>query len=135
ELSAIDLLPSRLRLAEEFGATLTIDASRVPRAERLEAVRRQTDGRGVGLVVDCSGVAETFVEALELVRWGGTVIEAGGFGELGPGLVNPNRDVFTRNVCVLGVGGETADACVPAIEAMAEDLDSMPLERVGTHRL
>jgi threonine dehydrogenase-like Zn-dependent dehydrogenase len=135
ELIAIDLLPSRLRLAEEFGATSTIDAGLVPREERLETVRRQTEGRGVDLVVDCSGVAETFVEALELVRWGGTVIEAGAFVDLGAVPVNPNRDVCTRNICVLGVGGETADAYVPAMEAMASHLDAMPLDRVVTHRV
>jgi L-iditol 2-dehydrogenase len=135
ELIAIDLLPSRLRLAEEFGATSRIDAGLVPRAERLEAVRRQTERRGVDLVVDCSGVAETFVDALELVRWGGTVIEAGAFVDLGAVPVNPNRDVCTRNICVLGVGGETADAYVPAMEAMASHLDAMPLDRVVTHRV
>jgi threonine dehydrogenase-like Zn-dependent dehydrogenase len=134
ELIAIDLLPPRLRVTEEFGASLTLDASIVSRADRLEAVRRRTDGRGADVVVDCSGVAETFVEALELVRWGGTVIEAGAFVDLGPVPVNPNRHVCTRNVCVLGVGGETADGYVPAMEAMNAHLGSMPLERVVTHR-
>jgi threonine dehydrogenase-like Zn-dependent dehydrogenase len=134
ELIAIDLLPTRLRVAEEFGASLTLDASTIPRGDRLEAVRRQTGGRGADVVVDCSGVAETFVEALELVRWGGTVIEAGAFVDLGPVPVNPNRHVCTPNVCVLGVGGETADGYVPAMATMTAYLDSMPLERVVTHR-
>ncbi len=134
ELLAVDLLPSRLRVAEDFGATLTIDASVVAHEDRLGAVRRQTGGRGADVVVDCSGVAETFTEALELVRWGGTVIEAGAFVDLGPVPVNPNRDVCARNVCVLGVGGETADGYVPAMEAMAAHLDRMPLDRVVTHR-
>jgi threonine dehydrogenase-like Zn-dependent dehydrogenase len=132
ELIALDVLPSRLRRAKEFGA-MTIDASRVTRAQRLEAVRGYTEGRGVDLVVDCSGVAETFVEALELLRWGGTMIEAGAFVDLGPVPVNPSRDVCARNICVLGVGGETADAYVPAMNAMASHLGSMPLDRVVTH--
>ena len=135
ELIAIDVLESRLRVAEEFGATSTIDASAVPREGTIEGVRRATGGRGADVVVDCTGVAATFAEALELVRWGGTVIEAGAFVDLGPVPVNPNRDICTRNVCVLGVGGETADAYVPAMEAMAAHLDAMPLERVVSHRL
>jgi threonine dehydrogenase-like Zn-dependent dehydrogenase len=134
-LIAIDVLPARLRIAEEFGATLTVDSSKSARDERVEAVRRQTGGRGADLVVDCSGVAETFTEALELVRWGGTVIEAGAFVDLGPVPVNPNRDVCTRNICVLGVGGEIAEAYAPAMEAMAAHLDSLPLERIVTHKL
>ena len=135
ELIAIDLLAERLERAEPFGVSHTLDASRTERSERLEAVRRRTGGRGADVVVDCSGVAETFSEALELVRWGGTVIEAGAFVDLGPVPVNPNRDVCTRNVCILGIGGETADGYVPAMEAMVAHLDELPLDRVVTHRL
>jgi threonine dehydrogenase-like Zn-dependent dehydrogenase len=85
-------------------------------------------------VVDCSGVADTFVDALGLVRWGGTVIEAGAFVDLGPVPVNPNADICARNVSVLGIGGETASAYVPAMEAMAAHLDQLPLDRIVTHR-
>ncbi len=59
----------------------------------------------------------------ELVRWGGTVIEAGAFVDLGPVPVNPNADICTPNVCVLGIGGETATAYVPAMEAMLANLE------------
>ena len=135
ELIAVDLLPSRLRLAERFGATLTIEVSAIPPAGRIEAVRQQTGGRGADVVIDCSGVAETFPEALALVRWGGTVIEAGAFVDLGPVPVNPNRDICTRNICVLGVGGEAASSYVPAMAAMAAHLDELPLREVVTHRL
>jgi threonine dehydrogenase-like Zn-dependent dehydrogenase len=134
ELIVIDLLPSRLRFAERFGATLALDAGATDHGDRLEAVRTRTGGRGADLVVDCSGVPETFVEALELVRWGGTIIEAGAFVDLGPVPVNPNRDICARNICILGIGGETADAYVPAMEAMAANLDTMPLRDVVTHR-
>jgi threonine dehydrogenase-like Zn-dependent dehydrogenase len=135
ELVALDVLAERVERAEAFGVTHTVDASRSERAERIESVRRRTGGRGADLVVDCSGIAETFTEALELVRWGGTVIEAGAFVDLGPVPVNPNRDVCTRNVCVLGIGGETSEEYVPVMAAMAAHLDELPLERVVTHRL
>ena len=135
ELIAIDLLPSRLKHAEELGATLVLDAARTEPKERVEAVRGLTGGRGADVVVDCSGVAETFGHALELVRWGGTVIEAGAFVDLGPVPVNPNADICIPNVCVLGIGGETAAAYVPAMEAMRAHLDRLPLDRIVTHRL
>jgi threonine dehydrogenase-like Zn-dependent dehydrogenase len=135
ELVAIDVLAERLRRSEAFGVTLTVDASRADRAERVDAVRRHLGGRGADLVVDCSGIAETFTEALELVRWGGTVIEAGAFVDLGPVPVNPNRDICTRNVCVLGIGGETSEGYVPAMDAMAAHLDELPLDRVVTHQV
>jgi threonine dehydrogenase-like Zn-dependent dehydrogenase len=134
KLIAIDLMPNRLAVAEEFGATLVLDASRTELAERIEAIRQHTDGRGADVVVDCSGVADTFPEALSLVRWGGTVIEAGAFVDLGPVPVNPNADICIPNVCVLGIGGETAEAYLPAMDAMLAHLDKLPLERVVTHR-
>ena len=135
ELIAIDLLGERLERAELFGVTHAIDAAGCKREERIESVRQATGGRGADVVVDCSGVADTFTEALEIVRWGGTVIEAGAFVDLGPVPVNPNRDVCTRSVCILGIGGETADGYVPAMEAMAAQLDEIPLDRFVTHRL
>jgi L-iditol 2-dehydrogenase len=135
ELIAIDVLAERLGRAEAFGVTRTVDASRTERAQRIEAVRDWTGGRGADVVIDCSGIADTFTEALELVRWGGTVIEAGAFVDLGPVPVNPNRDICTRNVCVLGIGGETSEGYVPAMNAMAAQLDELPLRQVVTHRL
>jgi L-iditol 2-dehydrogenase len=134
ELVAIDLMASRLRAAGDFGATLTLDASATERAGRVEAVRRQTSGRGADVVVDCSGVAETFPEALAMARWGGVVIEAGAFVDLGPVPVNPNRAICAPNVCVLGVGGERADAYLPAMRALAANRDRIPLDRFVTHR-
>jgi L-iditol 2-dehydrogenase len=134
ELVAIDRLPSRLAFAEELGATLTLDSGAGELADRVENVRRVTGGRGADVVVDCSGVAETFLEALALVRWGGTVIEAGAFVDLGPVAVNPNADICTRNICVLGIGGETDSAYEPAMAAMIAHLGRLPLDRVVSHR-
>jgi threonine dehydrogenase-like Zn-dependent dehydrogenase len=134
KLIAIDRLPSRLALAEEFGATLTLDAGDTDAEERLARVREHTGGRGADVVVDCAGVPETFPECLRLARFGGVVVEAGAFVDLGPVGVNPAADVCTKNVCVLGVGGETATSYVPVMQLMARNLDRLPFDRVVTHR-
>ena len=86
------------------------------------------------MVVDCSGVPETFPEALRLARFGGVVVEAGAFVDLGPVGVNPSADICTRNLCVLGVGGETARSYGPALELMARNLDVLPLELIVSQR-
>lgn len=135
ELIAIDRLPGRLELAREFGATLTIDARESHVDERLELVRERTGGRGADVVVDCSGVAETLPECLRLVRWGGTVIEAGAFVDMGAVAINPSADVCAKNVCVLGVGGETSTDYVPTMRTLARNLDVLPLRRFVTHKL
>jgi threonine dehydrogenase-like Zn-dependent dehydrogenase len=133
-LIAIDRFPSRLALAEQFGATLTLLVGDADADERLERVREHTGGRGADVVVDCSGVPETFPECLRLARFGGVVVEAGAFVDLGPVAVNPAADVCTKNLRVLGVGGETATSYLPSMQLMARNLDRLPFDRIVTHR-
>jgi len=134
-LIATDLFPQRLRFAEEFGVTRTFDASETTMEERVALTREATDGLGPEIVVDCSGIPSTFVEALRMVRMGGVVIEVGTFVDMGPVSVNPNIDFCTRNVTVVGIGGETAQSYTPLMRAMAARLDRYPFERIVTHRM
>ena len=69
-----------------------------------------------------------------MVRVGGVVVEAGTFVDMGPVAINPNADICTRNVTVIGVGGETATSYVPAMQLMAANLKRLPLERFVSHR-
>lgn len=134
KLIAIDRLPSRLAFAEELGATLTLNVDETDLDERVARVREHTAGLGADVVVDCSGVPETFPEALRLARFGGVVVEAGAFVDLGAVAVNPSSDICTRNVCVIGVGGETARSYAPVLELMRRSLDLLPLQRLVSHR-
>lgn len=100
----------------------------------LARIREHTGGRGADVVVDCSGVPETFPDCLRLARFGGIVVEAGAFVDLGPVGVNPTAEVCAKNVCVIGVGGETSTSYVPVMQLMARNLDRLPFDRVVTHR-
>jgi 5-exo-hydroxycamphor dehydrogenase len=62
------------------------------------------------------------------------VVEAGAFVDLGPVAINPNADICTRDVAILGIGGERADAYLPALDLMARSLDRLPLAEIVTHR-
>ena len=134
KLIAIDRLESRLELARRFGATLTIDATKTSEKERVALVRGHVH-TGPDIVIDCTGVAQSFPECLHLVRYGGTVVEAGTFVDMGPVGVNPNADICTKNVSVIGVGGETATSYVPAMNLLVANLDRLPLGEVITHRM
>ena len=103
--------------------------------ELLARVREQTGGRGADIVLDCSGVPETFVTSLRMMRVGGTVVEAGAFVDMGPVAVNPNADICSRNVAVLGIGGETAESYVPAMELLTRNLDRLRWRSFVSHRL
>jgi threonine dehydrogenase-like Zn-dependent dehydrogenase len=135
KLIAIDRFRSRLELAGTFGASVLLDAGRLDGDELIARVREATGGRGADLILDCSGVPETFVTGLRMVRVGGTVVEAGAFVDMGPVAINPNADICAKNVSVLGIGGETTESYKPAMELLACNLDTLPLESFVTHVL
>jgi threonine dehydrogenase-like Zn-dependent dehydrogenase len=54
---------------------------------------------------------------------------------MGPVSVNPNSDICTRNVSVIGIGGETATSYLPAMRLMAANLDRLPFDRIVSHRM
>ncbi len=131
---ATDRFASRLALAEAFGAELTMVVDETEQAERVARVKERTGGLGADIVLSCSGVPSTFVEALKMVRVGGVVVEAGTFVDMGPVAINPNSDICTRNVTVIGVGGETATSYLPVMRLMAANLNRLPFERFVSHR-
>jgi L-iditol 2-dehydrogenase len=134
-LIAIDRFPSRLERAGTFGADAVLDASELESEELIARVHEATGGRGADIILDCSGVPATFVTSLRMARVGGTVVEAGAFVDMGPVAINPNADICTKNVNVIGVGGETAESYQPAMQLMARHLTTLPLESFVSHRL
>jgi L-iditol 2-dehydrogenase len=135
QLIATDCFDSRLRVAEAFGASLTFNVATTNLAERLGRVRDATNGLGADIVLSCSGVPAGFLEALRMVRVGGVVVEAGTFVDMGPVSINPNSDICTRNVSIIGIGGETATSYLPAMRLMAANLERLPFNRIVSHRM
>jgi threonine dehydrogenase-like Zn-dependent dehydrogenase len=134
-LIAVDVMAERLEHARAFGADLLLDASGTAPEQRLELVREATGGIGADVVVSCSGQATTMIEALDMVRPGGTVIEAGAFVDMGPVPINPNSQVCIKGVTLLGIGGETLDQYRPALDMLTRHRDRLPFARAITHRV
>lgn len=134
-IAATDLLTGRLERATEFAVDLALDAGSTTADDRFAAILDATEGRGVDIALDCSGVPSTFTEALRFVRTGGVVVEAGAFVDMGPVRMNPNSDICSRNVSVLGIGGEKATEYEPSMQLMAANLDRYPLRRIVSHVL
>lgn len=132
---AVDLFPSRLERAGSFGANLVLDASQMDEDELIARVHHATSGRGADMILDCSGVPQTFVASLRMARVGGTVVESGAFVDMGPVEINPNSDICTKNVNIIGVGGETAETYKPAMDLLVHNLGTLPLEEFVSHRL
>lgn len=134
-LIAIDISANRLQAAREFlGASLTLDASRLSQAERREAVYEATSGRGADVVVDCTGQMDSIGEAVDLVRQGGVVVEAGAFVELGGSAGFHPAAVCTKEVAVLGVGGERAEHYSGALRLLERISERLRLANLISHR-
>jgi L-iditol 2-dehydrogenase len=91
-----DVDASRLKLAEEVGASSTVCAS----GDQLVAeILRRTDGAGVDVAIECVGIDATVTAAVEAVRKGGTVTLV---GNIAPTVTLPLQRAVTRQIRLQG---------------------------------
>lgn len=95
---ASDVNPTRLALAGEMGAHDAVHPS-----EAEAAVRRATDGLGVDVVLEMSGVPSAIHQAFQLVRVGGRVQMLGIPAK--PMDVNFATEVIFKGITIYGVVG------------------------------
>ncbi len=130
---------SRLSLARDFGADVTIDIEQVrDPTERVHLVRAETPGRyGADAVLECTGVPLAIPEGIDMVRRGGSYVVLGHFTDVGEVAINPFRHFNHKQLCLHGSWGchvgEMIRAC-NLIEAGKHDYAALishrlPLER------
>ncbi len=103
--------PKKLAIAREMGADITISLNEIE--DPVAEVRRLTDGRGADFVVEAVGKPETYEQALEMVRPGGTVVAFGICGGDDTIKVSPFDLVLGEKTIVgscAGVGTDWPDA-------------------------
>lgn len=89
----IDGVPERLELALRFGATDVVSLNDRPQLEdRVAAVMELTGGAGADAVLEVTGIAPAFAEAVALARVGGTIASVGNLNaeatiDLAPGTI------------------------------------------------
>jgi aryl-alcohol dehydrogenase len=64
----VDVMEERLKLAKEFGATHTINSSKV---DPVEEIRKLTGG-GIQYTLECTGIPKVFRQAVDALMIGGT---------------------------------------------------------------
>ncbi len=131
---AVDLSPYRLEMAKRLGADRTINASETTAAERLAFVRNLTHGRGADVVVECAGVPQVIPECLDMLRTGGMLVEAGNFSDLGEVAISPHRHLCSKNVRIIGVGGEEAASYGPSMRQLVRYMKHYPVREFVSHR-
>jgi L-iditol 2-dehydrogenase len=130
---AIDRSPFRLDFARQFGADAVIQLDATTPAERVEAVRALTDGRGADVIVECTGVAEAIPEGLEMGRRGATYIVAGVFADVGDVAINPHRHLLASQMRVIGMSNHPPTGYPAALRLLARARERFPLDRFVTH--
>lgn len=133
DIIVTDISDYRLGLAREFGADYTLNVSRTSMQERIEFVRERTRGRGADVVVECVGIAQVVPEGLEMLRTGGTYIEAGNFVETGEVVLSPHRHLCAKNARLIGITNHPFTGYTPSMKLMMKYRHSFPFERFVTH--
>jgi threonine dehydrogenase-like Zn-dependent dehydrogenase len=131
---AVDKSEFRLNFANRLGADFAVNVGSMSRPERLQMVKDLTHGRGADMVIECAGMPEAVPEALEMLRVGGLLVEAGNFSDLGEVPLSPHRHICAKNARILGVGGEEPAAYAPSMRQMARYMKNYPLREFVTHR-
>jgi L-iditol 2-dehydrogenase len=131
---AVDLSDYRLNFAKRLGADHAINAANTSKEQRLQAIRDLSSGRGADMVIECAGVPQAVPEALDMLRVGGLLVEAGNFSDLGEVSISPHRQLCAKNARILCVGGEEPAAYGPSMRQMTRYMKNYPLREFVTHR-
>lgn len=120
----------RLELARRLGADVTVD---VDVQDPVAAVREATGGALADVVVDVTARATApVVDAVDMVRGGGTIVLAGlKGGRPVPGFVSDS--VVLKDLTIRGARGVDGPAYARAIDIIASG--RFPLDQLCTHRL
>jgi L-iditol 2-dehydrogenase len=130
---AIDRSDFRLQLAKDFGADAVISLKGTAQAERVEAVRDLTQGRGGDIIVECTGVAEAIPEGLEMARRGGAYFVAGVFADVGDIPINPHRHLLANQIRLFGMTNHPPTGYPSSLRLLNKFKKAYPLHRFVTH--
>jgi alcohol dehydrogenase len=119
---AVDMAPSRLKHAENFGATHTVLGGDNAEKEIFEIAPG-----GVDVAMEAVGVPATFDLCTRIVRAGGTVAN---IGVHGASTTLHLEDLWIKNITI--TTGLVSGSTIPTLLKLARD-GRMEAEKLGTH--
>jgi aryl-alcohol dehydrogenase len=126
---AVDVVPSRLELAKELGATDTIDARG---AELADVLMEFTRGRGVDYIIESTGNLGVAGVAANVLASRGTCVFIGAPPAKSTVPVDVNYMHGGRNVIGLAMGNSVPQVFLPALIRLHEQ-GKLPIERLVRH--
>jgi L-iditol 2-dehydrogenase len=122
----------RLDLAERLGATMTLNIENTDVAQRREAIMSATDGRGVDVMVECSGAASAMPEGIELGRDGASYAV---IGQTSDQPVPIRANAFTGGqLTITGVKSGDITHYYRGLELLAQHAATMPFHELLGNR-
>lgn len=97
DIIAVDIDPAKLETAAENGASFTVNSGEQGALKRLLAAT--TNGKGVDVAFDATGIAPTVDLAIRCVKLNGAVVLV---GNLAPNVDFPLQWVVTRQISLFG---------------------------------
>ena len=118
-LIAVDIKPDKLALAEHFGATHTIDASR---EDPITRIREIVGGSGADLTVEAAGRPDVMEQAFASTRLGGGLCLLAGNVPLGQRMsLDPYDLIKGRRIAGTWAGETVPERDFPIYAKMAAD--------------
>jgi len=126
---AVDRVAGRLKLAEELGATDTVDTSG---ADLAEAIADLTGGRGVDGLVETTGNAGVLQAGIGVLaaRGAAVIVGAPAFGTAVP--VDVNHMLGGRTVTGLTLGDSETQTLIPVLAGLVT-AGRLPIDRLIRH--
>lgn len=126
---AVDLVPSRLSLARELGATDTIDARST---DAVEALMYLTSGKGVNYTIEATGNTRVLNQAIQVLAPLGTCAVIG--APLAGSTVSFDVNYMLNGRRIVGIteGDSDPEHFIPALVRLYE-LGRLPLDRLIRH--
>lgn len=127
---------SQLKSAQGYGATELVDMSRVELNTsdlRRRHINHLVGGRGVDLVIECSGNASAFEEGVDLLRSRGKYLLLGNWAGSAKVRLSP-FDVVRKALKIIGSTYCSPSSYYRAIKLVEANYESFPFEASVTHK-
>ncbi|MHB1007454.1 MAG: alcohol dehydrogenase catalytic domain-containing protein [Chloroflexota bacterium] len=122
----VDLIPARLELASKLGIGTVVNAAE---ADPVEAIRKQTGGKGASITADFSGAERGRAQALQAAAAWGRVVLVGEGGVLN---VDPSPTIIWKQLAVYGSHLSSMQELGELAGLAASG--RIPLDKAVTHR-
>jgi len=101
----VDRHLTRLAMARDFGVDEAIPLGEGSSSSHVDRILALTDGRGVDVTIEATGVPAAVKDGIRMTRDGGRYIVVGHYTDNGDVAINPHTDINRKHLEIRGVWG------------------------------